>query len=313
MLSIGPIVNDISISFNDYWNSPWATAIDDINKTVVVKKQLTHIRKNLRDRWHKARNTDYFQALKQAEFTQAVISNEVPFVWAKATLFYDRPDKLVTQRPQQTIHFGPRIMPYFEQATKELLFASPYFVPGSFGAHWFAKKRKQGVKIKILTNSLAATDVAAVHAGYKKYRKLLLKDKIELFELKPSARSFLSKFKKISADRVHASLHAKYMVLDQRYIFVGSANLDPRSGNLNTEIGIMVESTELAEQTSRLFERSTTLENSYKLSLKDDSGSLLWNTIENGRKKTYDSEPKTRFWRKLYVFLISLLPIENLL
>ena len=110
-----------------------------------------------------------------------------------------------------------------------------------------------------------------------------------------------------------ASLHAKYMVVDQRYVFIGSANLDPRSENLNTEIGIMVESPELARQTSQLFERSISPENSYRLSLESDDKSIHWHTLEDGREATYSGEPRARPWRKLYVFLMGLLPIENLL
>lgn len=313
MLAVGPIVKDISISFDEYWNSNWATPIEKISQAKVVKKQLTHIRLNLKDKWFKARNTHYFQTLKQADLTQKIIRNEITFIWAKAQLFYDRPEKLIAKRTHETIHIGPRIMPYFEQAGKELLFASPYFVPGEQGSAWFAKKRKQGVDIKVLTNSLAATDVAAVHAGYKKYRRQLLRDDIELYELKPTARAFIFKHKQKKAGSSMASLHAKYMVVDQRYVFIGSANLDPRSENLNTEIGIMVESPELARQTSQLFERSISPENSYRLSLESDDKSIYWHTLEDGREATYSGEPRARPWRKLYVFLMGLLPIENLL
>jgi putative cardiolipin synthase len=313
LLTIGPIVNDITDSFDDYWQSQWATKIEDLSKTQVLKKQLSSIRNKLKDRWHHLKNTNYFETLKQADLTQRIINKEVSFAWAEAHLFYDRPEKLNPDNSDKTIHVGPQVMPYFEQAKKQLLFSSPYFVPGSAGVRWFDKKRHEGVQIKILTNSLASTEVTAVHTGYKKYRKGLLKTGLDLFELKPSARPSLLKVKKFFYASGSVSLHAKYMVLDQRYVFIGSANLDPRSENLNTEIGIMVDSEELAKQTTQLFERATSAENCYKLSLDKEKDGIIWQTLNNGKKAQYRHDPGASLFKKIAVFLWSLLPIEKLL
>ncbi|MBE9568980.1 MAG: phospholipase D family protein [Proteobacteria bacterium] len=313
LFSVGPIVDDISISFNDYWDSHWATPIESLSAVVVVKKQLTHIRSRLKDRWHHTINSAYFRTLEQADLTQKIINKKIPFIWADARLFYDRPEKLNRNRQEKTIHFGPHIKPYLENASQEILMASPYFVPGSSGVNWFNKKCQHDIKIKVLTNSLATTDVIAVHAGYKKYRTQLLKDGVELYELKPSARRSLLPKNKLTKASSTASLHAKYMILDRRYVFIGSANIDPRSKNLNTEIGIMVDSKELAKQTSELFNRTTSLENSYRLSLNKKNNTLLWLTREHGGNREYKGEPNAGFLRKLGVFILSLLPIEDLL
>ncbi len=313
LLTIGPIVNDITTSFNDYWHSHWATPIEEISKARVARKQLLKLRRNLKDKWHHARNTEYFQSLKQASLTQKIINKKIDFTWADADLFYDRPEKLCKEQPEHTTHIGPQVMPYFNRAEKELLVATPYFVPGKRGVQWFSEKKKQGVDIKILTNSLAATDVTAVHAGYKKYRKQLLARGIHLFELKPTAKGLRSKTSKILEGSKQASLHAKYMVVDRQYVFIGSANLDPRSGLLNTEIGVMVNSRALAEKTTELFNRSASLENSYRLQLDKNNDSLSWLTRKDEKEITFVQEPDAGFARKLAVFLISLLPIENLL
>ena len=310
LLTIGPVVNDITSSFNDYWHSHWATPIEKISKTKVARKQLLKLRRNLKDKWHRARDTEYFQSLKHADFTQKIINRQIDFIWAEARLFYDRPEKLCKDKPEHTTHIGPQVMPYFNRAKKELLVATPYFVPGKRGTQWFNEKKKNGVDIKILTNSLAATDVTAVHAGYKKYRKQLLAAGISLFELKPTAKSLLSKTGKILEGSKQASLHAKYMVVDRRYVFIGSANLDPRSGLLNTEIGIMIDSPQLAEKTIELFNRSASLENSYQLQL---DNKLSWLTRKGDKEIRFFQEPEVGFFRKLAVFVISLLPIENLL
>jgi len=313
LLTVGPIVSDITKSFDDYWQSHWATPIESLSKTRVVKKQLMTLRRKLKDKWHRAKNTGYFQTIKNADFTQKIINKQVDFIWAEATLFYDRPEKISKNTLNQTIHIGPQVMPYFERANNEILIATPYFVPGNKGSKWFRDKQANGTDITILTNSLTATDVIAVHAGYKKYRKQLVASNIRLHELKPTAQTTLSKTAKLIEGSRHASLHAKYMVVDQQYVFVGSANIDPRSQFLNTEIGIMVNSKELAKLTTELFKKSTSLENSYQLQLNMAENKLVWITDEDGNEVRFSAEPEAGFFRKLAVFILSLLPIESLL
>jgi putative cardiolipin synthase len=313
LLTVGPIVNDVTRSFDDYWQSQWATPIEDLSKTRVMKNQLKTLRSNLTDRWHRAKNSDYFQSLKNASFTQKIINRKIDFIWAEANLFYDRPEKISNDDSKKIVHIGPQIFPYFERAKTELLIATPYFVPGKKGTHWLKNKRDQGADISILTNSLAATDVFAVHAGYRKYRKELLASDIRLFELKPTAQPGQSKTNKLIEGSRHASLHAKYMVVDQRYVFIGSANIDPRSELLNTEIGIMVDSQELAKQTIELFDRSTSPDNSYRLQLDEKSNRLSWLTRKAGGETRYSTEPEAGLMRKLGVEIMSLLPIESLL
>ena len=313
LLTVGPIVSDITKSFNTFWDSRWATPVEHLHKTKVVKNQLSNIRNKLKDKWHRAKNTQYFQSLKQSDLTQKIINKQIPFIWADARLFYDRPEKLATKNTKKLIHFGPHIMPYFEQAEKELLIASPYFVPGKSGVLWLNNKCQQGIKIKVLTNSLASTDVIAVHAGYKKYRKQLLKAGINLFELKTTAMALREKTKTWLKGLSNSSLHAKYMVVDQQYVFIGSANIDPRSKALNTEIGIMVDSKELARQTRQLFDRTTSPENSYQITLNNTDNKITWITQENANEICYSREPKASIIKKLGVFILSLLPIESLL
>ena len=313
LLTVGPIIDDITKSFNDYWESRWASTIESLNKTTVVKKQLYNIRHRLKDKWHRAKNTEYFKSLQQSDLTKKIINKQIPFIWANAKLFYDLPEKLSANTTEKTIHFGPDVMSYFESAKKELLITTPYLVPGISGTNWLKNKRNQEVKIRILTNSLAATDVIAVHAGYAKYREQLIKLGIHLFELKPTAQHFREKTRAFMKGMSNSSLHAKYMVIDEQYVFIGSANIDPRSKNLNTEIGIMVDSTELAGLTKELFNRTTSLECSYQVSANKTNNTLTWLTEEDGKEISYSIEPNTTFLKRLAVFLFSLLPIESLL
>jgi putative cardiolipin synthase len=313
LLTIGPIVDDITRSFSDYWESHWSTSIESLNKTTVFKKQLYHIRRRLKDKWHRAKNTQYFKSLRQSDLAKKIINKQIPFIWADAKLFYDLPEKLCTNTAKKTIHFGPEAMSYFEEVKKELLIASPYFVPGNSGADWLISKKKKGTKIKVLTNSLAATDVIAVHAGYKKYRHRLVKAGINLFELKPTAQHFHEKTKGFMKGISNSSLHAKYMIIDQQYVFIGSANIDPRSRNLNTEIGIMVNSKELAVLTSHLFNKTISSDNSYQLSINPSNKKLTWSAKENMQDLSFTKEPSAGIIRRIGVFILGLFPIENLL
>jgi len=313
LLTVGPIVTDITKSFNDYWESYWATPIEQLSKVRVVQKQLIKLRRNLKDKWHHAKNTDYFQSLKHSSFAQKITNKQIDFIWAEASLFYDRPEKISKDAAEPTTHIGPQVMPYFNRAKDELIIATPYFVPGNRGVLWFKDKQKNGTNVKILTNSLAATDVIAVHAGYKKYRNQLVASNINMFELKPTAQAAQSKTNKLIEGSRHASLHAKYMVVDQQYVFVGSANIDPRSECLNTEIGIMVNSPELAKKTIALFNKSSSLESSYQLQINKADNKMVWLTNEKGNEFRYYQEPKASFIKKIAVFIISLLPVESLL
>lgn len=313
LLTIGNIVNDISNSFNDYWCSHWASPVETLSKTSVVKKQLIHIRQRLKDKWHRAKNTEYFHSIKYSDFTQSIINKKLPFIWANATLFYDPPEKLCESETDKIVHFGPQLMPFFEQSKNEILIVSPYFVPGKTGLDWFINKNRQGVNIKILTNSLEATDVPVVHAGYKKYRQQLVDAGIHLFELKTKTKNLLSKTRRMIKGEPKTSLHAKYMVADQHYVFIGSANLDPRSALLNTEIGILIDSEELAQQTSALFNKAASLENSYRLEISNRDNKLRWLTKESAADVNYRHEPKVGYLKRFFVYIIGLLPIESLL
>ena len=119
--------------------------------------------------------------------------------------------------------------------------------------------------------------------------------------------------KKIIKGSSSASLHAKYIIVDQHYLFTGSANMDPRSRLLNTEIGMFIDSRELAEQASELFEQSISEENSYRVLLGTEDNRLRWRTLKNAQQVIYRKEPDASLARKLGVLILGLLPIENLL
>lgn len=311
LLTQGPVVAEISKSFKHYWNSHWAIPIAKLSILMVAKKQLITIKKRLKDRWYRARNTPYFKSIQLKQFRQQLQQQQLPFIDAPAQLFYDLPDKITQPESVAEDQLNRHLRPIIERAQSEVIIASPYFIPGDDGISWLQGRVADGVTIKLLTNSLSTTDVIAVHAGYRRYRPAILSAGIELFELKATARTRFAHTRRLFWGASKVTLHAKYLVVDRRWVYTGSANLDPRSRRLNTEIGVMIDSPKLAKEVLALFEQTTQAENSYQLSIKE--GALLWNTEERGREIQYSLEPKTGIWKRLLVRLIALLPAENLL
>lgn len=312
LLTTGPIVDEISESFDTYWNSEWSVPIETISKVRVARSQLISLKRQLKDRWHNTRNTKYFGNLQESESGSMFIDNKTKFIHAQARLFFDCPEKISAPASAIKQHFAPKILLHMEKAHSQILITTPYFVPGDDVMKWFIDKRSQGVRIAILTNSLASTDVTAVHAGYRRYRRQLIDAGVDIFELKPSARHLWSKTDLFLRGSTRVSLHAKYIILDSDTVFVGSANIDQRSDRLNTEMGVMVNSEALAAQASALFHRTTSSENSFRVTRTEDRR-LHWLTEENGETVDYRGEPHAGLLRRLMVFFIGLLPIENLL
>jgi putative cardiolipin synthase len=191
-------------------------------------------------------------------------------------------------------------------------------VPGKAGTKMLCDIHKRGVRISVLTNSLASTDVAVVHAGYLRYRKKLLQCGIELYEAnsKVVMRDTGSQEYKIESDDKkeklglsRSSLHAKMFVFDRRHTFIGSLNLDPRSIVENTEIGSIIESTTVGEAVAgELNSKIPRL--AYKLTL-DSEGDVIWTGYENGQIITFDVEPDTDFMRRLTTQIMRFMPIES--
>jgi putative cardiolipin synthase len=189
------------------------------------------------------------------------------------------------------------------------LLSSPYFVPGEDGTEGLIELANKGIDVSVITNSLAATDVAAVHSGYKKYRKRLVEANVFVYEVKPDAsqKQRLDFFGK-GASR--ASLHSKMFVIDEEKLFIGSFNWDPRSINLNTEMGLLLTCPNLAERVFNGVHAELPYK-SYLLEL-DPKQQLEWVESLRGQEEIrYSSEPKASAWRKFQAWIVGLLPIED--
>ncbi len=187
---------------------------------------------------------------------------------------------------------------------------SPYFVPGKADVEALTRLAHDGVKVTVLTNSLEATDVPTVHAGYARQRRQLLEAGVTLLEVKraspaPSGGSALL------GSSSGSSLHAKTASIDRARAFVGSFNFDPRSKELNTELGFVIDSPAIAGEIADAVNGKLAAR-AYRVGL-TATGSLRWTEEVDGKEVRYDDEPRTTFWQRLKVRLLSLLPIESLL
>ena len=204
-----------------------------------------------------------------------------------------------------------QLAPYITRAKEEYILLSPYFVPGQSGADAICKLSKQGVRVRILSNSLASNDVAAVHTGYMRHRKQLLRCGVELYELNEQLKTVEGKLFTWLPGLSKSSLHAKTMAMDKTTMFVGSFNFDQRSLNINTEIGIVFDDPAIASNSSQHFDEHID-KVAFKVELIDDS--LRWTGAgEGGNQVVFDVEPYTSIWKRISVNLMRVLPVDSML
>jgi putative cardiolipin synthase len=313
LLAVGPVVQDLSRSFDEYWNSEWAYPIESLHKAKPDPAALDKGRDMLAAHRLAAQDSDYAKRFRESDLLKKLLAKELPLVWAPAQIVYDRPEKAGSGGdPDNTVRLGPQLVSAVTDIRSELIISSPYFIPGENGITLFGQLRKQGVRVRILTNSFAANDVAVVHSGYARYRKDLLKLGVELYEIKPSLVEASEQERKHFGSS-GASLHAKSFIFDRRQLFVGSLNLDPRSLYLNTELGIVVESPDLAGRLAQQFEALLRPEYSYRLALDAPDGDLVWISEEKGKEVRSTRDPEVGFWRRFSTWFLSAFAPESML
>lgn len=309
LLVVGPVVKDISYSFDKFWNSEWA-----IPASAIIKEKLSagefETRKGQLYQWvENFKGFPYPVAETRNVWFDKLDKLRGDFIWAPVEALYDDPFKVETDEKEVMTQLRLET----EDKEHEVVFEAAYLIVGDEGVEGARSMTEKGIRVRILTNSLATNDVAAAHAGYAKYRKGLIRNGVELYEFRPDA-SFPKRNWSLLAGSSKASLHTKAIVVDREKVFIGSFNFDPRSQSINTEIVIFVESTELAAQVLAFMYTGLRPENSYRLALEQNEQGkdrLVWITEDNGREVRYYSDPEVGLWRRFSTWLISLLPIEE--
>jgi len=309
---VGPVVDDVNRAFDQYWNDRNAVPVSRFDGPEPPPDALPKLIESARDYPLQASEEPYIAALRDERKRAELLANRQPPLRVDAvTLLVDDPAKVgaeTTGLEASNVLSG--LASVMSSATVELLIVSPYFVPRAEGAKRLIAGAQRGVRVAVATNSLAATDVAAVHTGYARQRRELLKGGVELYEMKRRASSEEGRSQISVTGSSGASLHTKAMIIDERWVFIGSMNLDPRSAFLNTEMGVLVDSPELAAQVREQFERTTSPELSYRVVVEEGEG-LVWYDRIKGQDRRLEREPDASAGRRLGVTLMRLLPIDS--
>ena len=276
VLTIGQVIPSITDNFDLYFNSPVAIPTDLLIKPItqandnLLTAALTPLTINKQYR-------NYRNALINSELAQGIKANNLNIEWTEVTMISDDPQKTLG------IHSDNELMVYRLNAILEspqirVDIVTPYFVPGK-AVKLLTDLAASGVSVRVLTNSFQATDVVPVHSGYAKYRQELLKGGVDLYELKAEQAIKDKKSDMGIMGSSGASLHAKTFAVDGHLVFVGSFNFDPRSTMLNTEMGVVFESPDLAVKIHNHFD-NTLYKEAYTLSL-NNSNNIVWTEYQN--------------------------------
>jgi len=307
VLAIGPVVDEVSDMFDNYWNHERAAPVaafakmpdDPAAELERVRIELEQARQEITDSKYAAAVQD--QVLEYIETDSSV------FIWAPYTLAVDSPDKAFKSKAAEAASIITPLRESLLAAEKEMLVISPYFVPLKSGIEAFSEVRSRGIDVTIITNSLAANNQSSVHGGYAPSRKPLLKAGVKIYEVRPDADVRGSEL--VAASGAKTTLHTKAFIVDRKEIFIGSFNFDPRSARINTELGVIIRSPELAERVTVDIDAALAKQ-TYEVFL-NDQGKLRWRGFENGEEVIYRKEPQTSWWQRFEAGFMRILPIRG--
>jgi putative cardiolipin synthase len=301
VLLAGEAVLHASAIFDAYWNSASSTPIRSLHP--IRRPRLSKLIDRLESYCSSEHAQSYLKLLGNGPSDIAALARRHWHESEQVSVIADPPQKAAQLGHSDWL--TKHIHRFVCSAKSELQIISPYFIPGGAGIEMIDDLIDNGVRVGILTNSLAATDVLAVHGAYARYRKPLIRLGAELFELSPEAtRSRASLFGSSTA-----SLHTKAIILDGEQGFIGSFNFDPRSASINTEMGVLFVNRGMAAELSQIYSRMTSPEESYRVMLKD--GKLQWLYEGVAGQGSLHTEPATTPFRRFTSAVISWLPIES--
>jgi len=305
ILAVGPIAAEVSTSFDQYWNHSRAVPIEQFIKDK-KKEDLETVRANIAEEFDGIYDTVYQQALN-SQLLQDLIADRQPLFFGPARVLADDPDKLVNAIDEAHMQLAKDLSNILRRSQKEIIFISPYFVPGDSGVQAVHNHIARGVRVIILTNSLASTNHVPVHSGYARYRRDIIKTGAELYEARANATRELSGNEK-GPDTL--TLHTKAILIDRRYLFIGSLNLDPRSIEINAEMGLLIDCEPMVSGfTQGLDERLSAL--TYRVRI-NDKGKLEWHGRIDNQDVVETKEPLTGWWRRFKAWFMKIAPESQL-
>lgn len=309
VLAVGPIVSEVSAEFDRYWASAssWPAqailpAADPGTLPALAARASALAQSDA--------GQAYSRAAQRTPFMVDLLNQRLPLQWSRVEMVSDDPAKGLAQAPRSGLLLD-QLHRALGVPQRSLALVSPYFVPTRWGTEALIHMQQRGVRVRILTNAYEASDVPLVHAGYARHRKALLQGGVALYEMEriaPAAGGSFARLHQLGSSG--SSLHAKVFVVDSRRAFIGSFNFDPRSALLNTELGFVIHSPELARQIEQTFDTEVP-RGAYTLRL-SGTGQIEW-LSGDAPPVVYRTEPGSTWWSRTMLGLLSLLPIDWLL
>ncbi len=307
VVGIGPVVQDVSDMFDSYWNHERAAPIAAFAKMPDDSAaELVRIRSELAQWQEDIKTSKYADAVRDQVLEYVESDNDV-FTWAPYKLAVDSPDKSIKSKAAAADSIVTPLRESLLSAESEIVIISPYFVPRKVGIEALSGLSDRGIDVTVITNSLAANNQSSVHGGYAPSRKPLLKNGVRIFEVRADADVPGSEV--VAASGAKATLHTKAFLVDREEVFIGSFNFDPRSANINTELGVIIQSPELAVQIAESIDRALA-EQTYEVFL-DEKKRLRWRGLEDGEEVIYTKEPQTSWWQRFVAGFMRVLPIRG--
>ncbi len=302
VLALGPIAQEVSMSFDLFWNDQWSYPGETLQQNFKGQDLLSEVREVVRQ--HLADNQELLVAFQQQpqDWNAYLEKLSRDMILGRARVTYDHPlvgEDILPEQLAQTLDV------LTINAEKEILVSTPYFIPDDVFYKFAPELISKGVRAVILTNSLGSTNHPIVHSGYKKHRKRVIKMGVELYEMRHDA-PMREDFDTPPVESKAFGLHAKLVVIDRKTTFVSTLNWDPRSTYLNTELGLIIESPALAEAVAADIEAALQPENSWRVKL-DDQDQLIWVSGETVVRK----EPARTFGQRFQSGFFGLFNLDN--
>lgn len=311
VIGIGPVVQDVSNSFDLYWNNELAAPVPAFAKMPDdPAAELERMRTRLEVEIAKIKESKYSDAVRadyENFLDKSKDEKEELFTWAPYKLAYDAPEKAHKDKAKDAKSIITTLKAAIDNAKRELIIISPYFVPGKRGIEYFKELRERGLEVTVITNSLSSNNHAIVHSGYAPYRKSLLELGVKLYEVRAD-RSALG-VERAEGKNSDGNLHTKAFVVDREKLFVGSFNWDPRSIDINTEMGVIIESPVLASLTAKQIDEALN-HKVYEVYL-DENQKLRWADNSGAEAVIYTKEPNTSWWTRFKTSFMKILPVES--
>ncbi len=301
IMATGPIVADVVRSFREYWGAARSYPITDLASRRNRRERLADHVEDFERELLAARERFDDISLDPEDWRSYFEELSETFAPGIGSLAYDSP-AIDDALPADI--YAP-FVDFVASAREEVILATAYFVPEPEFVELLGELVARGVRVALLTNSLASNNHTVAHTGYKRWRRRLLDAGVELYEANAEADN-VRYYAMPPTEPELVGFHSKTAVVDRRWSFVGSPNIDPRSMRLNTEIGMFVDSEPLAAELAALLERDIAPRNAWRVTM-SEAGDLVW----TGNPRTLNRQPARGFWQRLASFLVNLLPIKK--